>query len=157
MLERTPISTSLMGNKPITKLIQVFQPTLVFSLLVVSQEMEMGVLQHNITMIPGEGQTKLMLKRIGWNLKEKPKPMPPFDKCPTPNHILLMNIIVWNCKGALKPSFQNRIRDFVWDHCLAILVVMETRVGGEKAKEITNRLPFDGAIHIDTIGYARGL
>ena len=62
MLERTPISTSLMGNKPITKLIQMFQLTSVFSLLVVSQEMEMEVLQHNITMIPGEGQTKLMLK-----------------------------------------------------------------------------------------------
>ena len=62
MLERTPISTSLMGNKPITKLIQMFQPTSVFSLLVVSQEMEMGVLQHNITMIPGKEQTKLMLK-----------------------------------------------------------------------------------------------
>ena len=78
MLERTPISTSLMGNKPITKLIQMFQLTSVFSLLVVSQEMEMEVLQHNITMILGEGQTKLMLKRIGWNLKEKAKLMPPF-------------------------------------------------------------------------------
>ena len=157
MLERTPISTSLMGNKPITKLIQMFQPTSVFSLLVVSQEMEMGVLQHNITMILGEGQTKLMLKRIGWNLKEKAKLMPPFDEYPTLNHILLMNIIVWNCKGALKPSFQNRIRDLVRDHSLAILVVMETQVGGERAKEITNRLPFDGAIHTDTIGYVRGL
>ena len=146
-----------MGNKPITKLIQVFQPTSVFSLLVVSQEMEMGVLQHSITMILIEGQTKFMVKRIGWYLLEMAKLMPPFDECPTLNHILLMNIIVWNCKGALKPSFQNRIRDLVRDHSLAILVVMETRVGGEKAKEITNRLPFDGAIHIDTIGYARGL
>ena len=56
--------------------------------------------------------------------------MPLFDECPTPNHILLMNIIIWNCKGALKPSFQNRFRDLVRDHNLAILVVMETRVGG---------------------------
>ena len=83
--------------------------------------------------------------------------MPPFDEYPTLNHILLMNIIVWNCKGALKPSFQNRIRDLVRDHSLAILVVMETQVGGERAKEITNRLPFDGAIHTNTIGYVGGL
>ena len=34
---------------------------------------------------------------------------------------------------------------------------METRIGGLRAKDITDRLPFDGAIHIDTIGYAEGL
>lgn len=34
---------------------------------------------------------------------------------------------------------------------------METILGGERAREITNRLPFDGAIHTDTIGYAGGL
>ena len=31
---------------------------------------------------------------------------------------------------------------------------METRVGGKKAKELTDRLPFNGAIHMDNIGYA---
>ena len=36
-------------------------------------------------------------------------------------------------------------------------VVMEMRIGGERAREITNRLPFNGAIHTDTIGYAGGL
>ena len=78
-------------------------------------------------------------------------------ECPILNHILMMNIIVWRRKGALKPSIQNHIRDLVQDHSLAILVVMETRVGGKRAKEITDRLPFDGAIHTDTIGYVRGL
>ena len=34
---------------------------------------------------------------------------------------------------------------------------METRVGGERAREITDRLPFNGAIHTKTIGYAGGL
>ena len=36
-------------------------------------------------------------------------------------------------------------------------MVMETKVGGAKAKEIIDKLPFDGAIHTDTIGYASGL
>ena len=68
--------------------------------------------------------------------------------------ILLMNVIIWkNCRGTLKPSIQNRIRDLVQNHNPAILVVMETRVGGARAREITDRLPFDG----DTIGYAGGL
>lgn len=34
---------------------------------------------------------------------------------------------------------------------------METRVKGDRAKEIMERLPFDGAIHTDMVGYAGGL
>ena len=31
---------------------------------------------------------------------------------------------------------------------------METRLGGDRAKEITDRLLYDGAIHTNTIGHA---
>ena len=34
---------------------------------------------------------------------------------------------------------------------------METRLGSERAKEITNRLPFQGVIHIDSVGFADGI
>ncbi|XP_075670190.1 uncharacterized protein LOC142639952 [Castanea sativa] len=34
---------------------------------------------------------------------------------------------------------------------------METRIGRERAREITDRLPFENAIHTDTIGLAGGL
>ena len=34
---------------------------------------------------------------------------------------------------------------------------METKLGGDKAKEITDKMPFDGAIHTNTIGYSGGL
>ena len=34
---------------------------------------------------------------------------------------------------------------------------METRLGCERAKEITNRLPFQGVIHIDSVGFADGI
>lgn len=37
------------------------------------------------------------------------------------------------------------------------MVIMETHHGGERAREITDRLPFDDAIHTETIGYAGGL
>lgn len=57
-----------------------------------------------------------------------------FDEYPTPDHTFLMNIIIWNCRGALKPSFQNRVRELVHNHNLAIFVVMETWVGGDGAK-----------------------
>ncbi|XP_050259191.1 uncharacterized protein LOC126704213 [Quercus robur] len=34
---------------------------------------------------------------------------------------------------------------------------MEIRIGSDRAREITDRLPFDGAIHTDTIGFTGGL
>ena len=30
-------------------------------------------------------------------------------------------------------------------------------MGGERTKDITDRLPFDGGIHSDTIGYCEGI
>ena len=68
-----------------------------------------------------------------------------------------MNIIFLNCKGALNPHFHSVLSDLLNRHSLAIVVVMEKRVGGERAKAITDRLPFDGAFHADTIGYSRGI
>ena len=37
------------------------------------------------------------------------------------------------------------------------MVIMETRIGGERAKQITDRMPFDRAYHTETVGYADGL
>ncbi|KAK7835125.1 hypothetical protein CFP56_023809 [Quercus suber] len=68
-----------------------------------------------------------------------------------------MNCIIWNCRGASKPSFQKRVKELVHNHNPAILVVMETRVGGNRAREITESLPFDEAIRSDAIGFAGGV
>ena len=57
----------------------------------------------------------------------------------------------------MKAFFQNHVRDLVNNHNLAVVIIMETKIGGEQAREITDRLPFDEAIHTDTIGYAGGL
>ena len=43
------------------------------------------------------------------------------------------------------------------NHRATILVVPETRMGGDRAAKIIERLPFDGYITTDTIGYAGGL
>ena len=65
--------------------------------------------------------------------------------------------MVWNCRGALSPNFSQTIIDMVKESSLDIFIVKETRVGGDRAKEISNELPFDGAIHTDTLGYTGGL
>ena len=108
-------------------------------------------------MLPKERQMEKMVVWIGWSLKVETKALLPFDKSPSIEHSIIMNILVWNCRGVLKPSFQNHVMELIWCHNPAILVVMETKIGGERAREITDRLPFDGSIHTETIGYADGL
>ena len=70
---------------------------------------------------------------------------------------VFMNIIIWNSWGMLKPNFQYHVRELARNHNPVILVIMETKLDGARAKEITDRLPFDGAIHTKTIGFAGGL
>lgn len=62
--------------------------------------------QHNLTLCLGEGQMKEMLKRIVWSLREEVMVMSPYVECLSPQHMIIMNIIIWNYRGALKPSFQ---------------------------------------------------
>ena len=57
----------------------------------------------------------------------------------------------------MNPRFHNVLSDLLNRHSPAIVVVTETRMGGERAKAITDRLPFDRAIHADTIGYSSGI
>ena len=71
--------------------------------------------------------------------------------------LLNMNIVSWNCRGALNPSFNNFVLDLVQSHSPAILIVSETKVSGARAKDIIDRFPFDGAIHANNIGLTRGL
>ncbi|XP_075655988.1 uncharacterized protein LOC142626093 [Castanea sativa] len=37
------------------------------------------------------------------------------------------------------------------------VIITETRVGGDRANDITDRLPFDEALHADTVGYSSGI
>ena len=68
-----------------------------------------------------------------------------------------MNILVWNCRGALNPSFQSFVHNMTQTHSSAIMIITETKVNGSRAKEIIDRLYFDGAFHANNIGYSGGL
>ena len=135
----------------------MLKPMEEFNFHVMVQEVEMRILQHSLILISGRGQMAELIRKIEWNSREEVKSPPPVDECPTPYHSLIMNIIIWNCKVALKPSFQKHVRDLVRNHDPVILIVMETKIGGDRAVKITKNLPFDRAIHTDTIGYASGL
>lgn len=68
-----------------------------------------------------------------------------------------MNILLWNCRGALNVDFKSRVLEMMINHQSSIMVITETRVGGDRAERIIAELPFDGFYTTDTIGYAGGL
>ena len=57
-----------------------------------------------------------------------------------------MNVLLWNCRGVLNLCFQCVLTNLVNAQSLTLVIVTETQVGGDRAKQITNRFPFDGAI-----------
>ena len=42
-------------------------------------------------------------------------------------------------------------------HSLAIMIITETKISGQRAKDITDQLHFDGVIHANNIGFTGGL
>ena len=68
-----------------------------------------------------------------------------------------MNILIWNCRGAMKPQFRKTVIDLVEWHMPIIMVFTETRMSGARADEIIENLPFDGAVVADMIGFAGGI
>ena len=68
-----------------------------------------------------------------------------------------MNIVIWNFQGALNPSFQSFLHSLVQTHHPAIMIITMTKTSGLKAKNITDRLQFDRAIHANNIGFTGGL
>nr|XP_023873296.1 uncharacterized protein LOC111985881 [Quercus suber] len=68
-----------------------------------------------------------------------------------------MNVLLWNCRGALNSDFKRRVFEMVVNHFPSIMIITETRVGGDRAARICEDLPFDGFFVTETIGYAGGL
>jgi len=68
-----------------------------------------------------------------------------------------MNILLWNCRGALNADFKRRVLEMVVNHQPSLMVIIETMVGGDRVERIAKGLHFDGIFATDTIGYVGGL
>lgn len=70
---------------------------------------------------------------------------------------LIMNMLIWNCRGARNPNFCTIVSDMIRRHCPAILIITETKLSGDRAQRIIDRLPLDGAIVANSLGRSGGL
>ena len=64
------------------------------------------------------------------------------------------NIIVWNRRGAAKRSFASFIKDLWNKYDFSILVLLETKINGDRATKVIQHLCFDGPYRVDANGFA---
>ena len=138
------------------KLIQVIAPIEKSDVLICCREDVVGILKHMMIWKLEWNHSTDLLRMLGWSMIEAATMKPsqaefPLDQCAK------MNILMWNCSGALNPNFKRRVLEMAVNHRPGIMVITETRVGGSRAEKIIEGLPFDGFITMETIGYAGGL
>ena len=144
------------GNLHGVKMVQFAEIEISGTILIkVTQEM-MGILNHSMTLF----REKLVKKpemMATWRLRdtEDSPTAVCFDSSLTPFKI--MNILIWNCRGAMKPQFRKTVMDLVEWHNPILMVITETRMSGSRVLEMIEMLPFDGAKVSDTIGFAGGI
>ncbi|KAL0014984.1 hypothetical protein SO802_002053 [Lithocarpus litseifolius] len=149
-------ATAHMGNHPSLELIQILQPVQKCDLLLCCREDTIGILKYMMIWKPDWVTSKVLLRKLGWSMVDAAM------MNPSPMEVLLgqfvkMNILMWNCRGALNTDFKRRIFEMAMNYSPTIMVITETRVGGDKAGRIITELPFDRFIITKTIVYAGGL
>ncbi|KAK9990872.1 hypothetical protein SO802_025857 [Lithocarpus litseifolius] len=144
-----------MGNLPMMKLYQTLNQISKCDLLVCCKEEIQGILKYLVTWKPNWEASTNLLRNLGWSLVEAAMMGPNSIEFPNTN-CTQMNILLWNCRGALNADFTRRIYEMAVNHYPSIMVLTETRVGGERAARIIEKLPFDGSFTTETIGYAGG-
>ena len=145
-----------MGNFPTLKLFQILALIRKCDLLICCREDITGILKYMMVWKPNWVASKDLLRRLGWSMMEEATLVPSPIEVPI-GGLVKMNVLMWNCRGALNADFKRRIFEMVVNHHPAIMAITETRVNGERAKRIAEGLPFDGFYATDTIGYVGGL
>lgn len=69
----------------------------------------------------------------------------------------MMNLLVWNCRGAGGRNFPGHIRDLVSIYKLSFVAILEPRIIGNRANNVINRIGFDGVVKVEARGFAGGI
>ncbi|KAK7840428.1 hypothetical protein CFP56_016726 [Quercus suber] len=147
----------IQGTLPQLKLIQTITATASFTLGTMTKQTQLSLLEHSITLMLGTHVLKEDLRQVGWSWMTSRRAFALECESFKPHISPKMNILVWNCRGAMKPSFRSSICDLTNYHSLGIVVITETRISGSRAGDILRALPYDGIHTTDSIGYAGGI
>ena len=145
-----------MGNLHRVKLIQFAEPKITGTIVAKATQGDLGIIMHSVTLIRGIWESRKEMLKV-WRLRDT-------EVSSSLSHVdafftsyKMMNILIWNYRGAMKPQFRKTIMDLVEWHSSILMVITETRMSGDRADEIIETLPFDGHAVSDTIGFAGGI
>ena len=136
--------------------IQFAEPEISGTILAKATQEALGIIKHTVTLIRRIWESrKKMLEE--WMLRdtEDLSSLSCFDVNSTPYK--MMNVLIWNCRGAMKPKFRKTVMDLVEWHSPILMVITKTRMSGARVEEIIEALPFDGHAVSDTIGFVGGI
>lgn len=74
-----------------------------------------------------------------------------------PINPLLMKILIWNCRGASNPYFHRNFGDLIRTLRPEISIIMETRISGQRAKDISSSLGFDNVHRSNASSFKGGI
>ncbi|XP_030940993.1 uncharacterized protein LOC115965839 [Quercus lobata] len=152
ILLKRPIEMIFLGNLSMLKLLQFSMPTIACTLNILRNQAQFGILKLAVNLFPRVIRERNELRQVWMSRETGEGPsLTCFDSRLAPNPI--MNILIWNCRGVMKPTFKKTVMDLVELHQLVIFVITKTRIDGPRADEIIRRLPFDGAYSTETIGH----
>uniref|UniRef100_A0A2N9HJ77 Reverse transcriptase domain-containing protein n=1 Tax=Fagus sylvatica TaxID=28930 RepID=A0A2N9HJ77_FAGSY len=108
--------------------------------------------------LPEFEERKEMWPEKAWNSLEAegtlfPTTNPPFMS----SNEVGVNILTWNCREVLNPCFRKALLDTLHINNPKILILTETKLGGDRAAELAQSFPFDGFLCTNTIGFAGGI
>ena len=106
-----------MGNHPTLKMIQIMASVQECNVLLSCREDILGILKHMLIWKPDWEASKDLLRRMGWSMveAEKMNANPPEIEVPL-SQFVKMNVLLWNCRGALNPDFKRRIFEMAINH-----------------------------------------
>ena len=96
------------------------------SLLIGSREEPKGILKHMVLTVQGEELSKKSLKELKWGLLSRMEASNQHEVGPGNPQIFPMNIILWNCRGALNPRFHVTLKNLIHTHYPSIVIITET-------------------------------
>ena len=112
------------------KLYQILKLISKCDLLVCCKEEIQGILKYLVLWKPNWTATMDLLRNVGWSLMEVATMGSNSIEFPNTD-CAKINILMWNCRGALNEDFARRIYEMAVNYSASIMVLIETRVGGE--------------------------
>ena len=155
----TSISLKWPGNTASITLAQVAKCITNFKLMVLCSEVKgIGFLGYQLNMSALKNIIWEVWSEMAWNAIEEtgsllPTSNPPFRL----GNNIGINVLTWNCRGVLNPCFRRALHDLLQINNPAILILTETRLGGERAAALARSFPFDGFLCTKTIEFAGGI